>query len=94
MGSSANTGYQVVEMERTKETGIGQMIRFGVITPNTTTPTPVFCLQFMKTGWEFVMDSHYCPHTIRLIASNGAQMGLSDLIKLARNHAATKYPNG
>ncbi len=94
MKPPTDTPYRVVEMERTRGQGPGEVILFGLITPSTPTPAPIFCLCYRKTGWEFIMDSHYRADTIDKVASNGAQMGLRDLIKLAKAHAVATYPNG
>ncbi|MEK7644750.1 MAG: hypothetical protein AAB391_00290 [Patescibacteria group bacterium] len=108
MSTPTDTPYQVVEMERTRGQGPGEVILFGLLAPTTTpptthettqpsttqTPTPIFCLCFRKTGWDFIMDGHYKAETIHKVASNGAQMGLRDLIRLAKAHASAKYPNG
>ncbi len=94
MNPLTDTPYRVVEMERTRGQGLGEVILFGLATLPAPTPAPIFCLCYRKTGWEFIMDTHYSPETVSRVAGNGAQMGLRDLVTLAKTHAATKYPNG
>lgn len=94
MDPSTDASYRVVEMERTRGQGLGEVILFGLIAPTAPKPCPIFCLCFQKSGWEFFMDPHYDAATINAVASNGANMGLRDLIKLAKAHARTKYPDG
>lgn len=94
MNPPLNAPYRVVEMERTRGQGSGEVILFGLITPSTPAPAPIFCLCYRKTGWEFLMDSHYNPEVISRVANNGAKMGLRDLIQLAKTYAVATYPNG
>lgn len=94
MNPSTDAPYRVVEMERTRGQGLGEVILFGLLAPAAASPTPIFCLCYRKTGWEFIMDTHYNSEIIEKVTSNGVHMGLRDFIKLAKTHASATYPNG
>lgn len=90
-------------MKRSKGVGPGARILFGLISgssPSSTSPTPIFCLCRQKgswgnpDSWELIIDDRYDPSVIEKVAGNGARMGLQDLVKLAKVHAQTTYPNG
>ncbi|MEI6346075.1 MAG: hypothetical protein WCO79_02475 [bacterium] len=97
MNPPTNSQYRVVEIERTHEQGPGARILFGLASDSSAllSPTPIFCLCFHRSKkWELIIDSHYNPVAIHAVASNGAHMGLGDLVKLAKTYAYTTHPNG